>query len=66
VRSGSISVKLNIYDILGRKVTTLVNERKQPGEYEVEFKAASLPSGVYFYQLQAYNFVETKKMMPME
>jgi hypothetical protein len=66
VRSGSISVQLNIYDILGKIVTTLVNERKQPGEYEIEFNASNLPCGVYFYRLQAYNFVETKKMVLMK
>ena len=49
--------------MLGREITTLVNERKQPGEYEIEFNASNLPSGVYFYQLQAGDFVQTKKMM---
>ncbi len=56
-------VSLKVYDILGREVTTLVNEEKPVGEYEVEFNAANLPSGIYFYQLKAGGFVETKKMI---
>ncbi len=58
-----IRVTLIVYDILGREVTTLVNEEKPIGEYEVEFNAANLPSGIYFYQLKAGGFVETKKMI---
>ena len=58
-----VSIQLNVYDILGRVVAKLVSENKQPGEYEVEFNAPKLPSGVYFYQLQAGDFVQTKKMM---
>ncbi len=54
---------LKVYDVLGNEIATLVNEEKPAGSYEVEFNASSLPSGVYFYQLQAGNFVETKKMV---
>ena len=61
VRGGLIT--MNVYDVLGREVTTLVNETKQPGEYEVEFNASNLPSGVYFYQIKAGEFIETKKMI---
>ena len=57
------SVQLKVYDVLGRVVATLVNETKQPGEYEVEFNATLLPSGVYFYQLKAGEFIQTKKMI---
>jgi hypothetical protein len=57
------NVKLTVFDILGREVTTLVNEEKQPGTYEVKFDATSLSSGIYFYRLQAGSFVETKKMI---
>jgi photosystem II stability/assembly factor-like uncharacterized protein len=61
------SVTLKIYDILGNEVVTLVNEEKQPGTYEVEFNTSSIKhlpsSGIYFYQLRAGNFVETKKMV---
>jgi hypothetical protein len=54
---------LKIYDILGNQVTTLVDEYKPAGKYEVEFSAASLPSGVYFYRIQSGDFVQIKKMM---
>lgn len=54
---------LKVYDILGREITTLVNEAKQPGIYEVEFNAEGLSSGVYYYQLITDGFVETKKMI---
>jgi hypothetical protein len=56
-------VTLKVYDILGNEIATLVNEEKPAGKYEVEFNAAALPSGVYFYQLQAGQFFETKKMI---
>jgi hypothetical protein len=61
-------VQLKVYDILGNEVATLVNEEKAPGVYEVEFNVGqtiSLSSGVYFYRLQAGNFVQTKKMILM-
>ncbi len=56
-------VSLKIYDVLGSEIATLVNEEKPAGNYDVEFNASSLPSGVYFYKLQAGSFVETKKMV---
>ena len=60
-------VTLKVYDMLGEQVATLVNEVKQPGEYTVRWNAASatggLPSGVYFYRLQAGSFTETKKLL---
>ncbi len=56
-------VTLKVYDLLGREITTLVNEEKAPGEYSVEFRMQSLPSGVYFYRLTAGSFSETKKMI---
>ncbi len=54
---------LKIYDVLGSEILTLVDEYKQAGRYEVEFNAVSLPSGVYFYQLKAGDFMSTKKML---
>lgn len=63
-------VTLKIFDILGNEIATLVNEEKQPGIYEVEFNASSgignLVSGIYFYQLRAGDFVQTKKMVLMK
>jgi predicted outer membrane repeat protein len=56
-------VNLRVYDILGNEVETLVNEDKPAGNYEVEFNAAKLSSGVYFYQLKAGSFIEIKKMI---
>ncbi len=58
-----VHVKLCVYDILGNEITTLVNKQQSPGNYEVEFNAAGLSSGVYFYKLTAGVFVETKKMV---
>lgn len=59
----SDKVSIKVYDILGREVSTLVNEYKTAGTHTVEFNASGLASGVYFYQLRAQNFVETKKMV---
>ncbi|MHA2101430.1 MAG: T9SS type A sorting domain-containing protein, partial [Candidatus Kariarchaeaceae archaeon] len=59
-------VTIKVYDVLGSEIITLVNEEKPLGSYEVEFNAANLPSGIYFYRLQAGNFVETKKMVLMK
>jgi len=62
-------VTLKVYDVLGNEVATLVNEEKSPGTYEVEFNAVetsrdlSLKSGVYFFQIKAGNFIQTKKMI---
>ncbi len=57
---------LKIYDLLGNEVATPFNEYKPAGSYEVEWNATGLPSGIYFYQLQADNFIETKKMILMK
>jgi DNA-binding beta-propeller fold protein YncE len=56
-------VTLKVYDVLGREVATLVNERKAAGTYTASFNAAKYSSGVYFYKLQAGDFVQTKKML---
>jgi uncharacterized Ntn-hydrolase superfamily protein len=56
-------VTLKVYDLLGREVAVLFSEEKPAGTYEVEFDATLLPSGVYFYKLQAGSFIETKKMI---
>lgn len=57
------SVSLKIYDILGKEISTLVNEVKEMGNYEAVFDAANLSSGIYFYRIQAGNFIKTKKMI---
>jgi len=54
-------VKLVVYGILGQAVSTLVNEKKPAGTYTVQFDGSGLTSGVYFYRLQAGNFIQTKK-----
>jgi len=60
---GSSNVKLAVYDLLGREVAVLVNERQQAGQYTVQFSADKLSSGIYFYTLSAGSFFETKRMM---
>ncbi len=59
----NVHVQLIIYDILGREIKTLVNESQSPGQYQVEFDASGLSSGIYFYRLQTSEFVKTKKMI---
>ena len=54
---------LTVYDAIGTEVATIVNEYKEAGRYEIDFNAANLSSGVYYYKLQAGSFIETKKML---
>lgn len=56
-------VTLKIYNSLGKEVAQLVNEKKDAGTYNIEFNALNLASGVYYYQIQAGEFVETKRML---
>ena len=56
-------IELEIYDVLGNKVTTLVQEDKSPGRYEIEFDGFLLSSGVYFYKLIAGDFTQSRKMI---
>ena len=56
-------VNLSVYDVLGRQVSVLVNERTNAGVYEVKFDASGLASGVYFYRLIAGSFTQTKKLL---
>jgi hypothetical protein len=60
-------VILRVFDVLGNEIATLVNEEKPAGEYQVEFNPASSirypASGVYFYQLRAGSFIQTRKML---
>jgi hypothetical protein len=64
------NVTLQVFDVLGNEIETLVNESKQPGNYEVEFNGIGLASGMYLYRIQVIpstgsgeTFVETKKML---
>ena len=59
-------VKLSVYNLVGEEVRVIVNEMLDAGFYEVTFNATDLPSGIYFYKLQAGSFVETKKMVLMK
>jgi hypothetical protein len=55
-------VTLKVYDLLGKEVATLVNERKPAGVYQVTLDAAHLSGGMYFYTLKSGSLVETKRM----
>ena len=56
-------ISINIYNLLGEEIKTLVNEVKQKGKYSVSFNAGSLPSGIYFYTLRGNNYSITKKLV---
>ncbi len=56
-------VTLKVYDVLGKEVATLINENKPEGNYEVDFNASELPSGMYIYKLQSGGFSDVKKML---
>jgi len=70
VKSEMLNVTLKVFDVLGNEIATLVNEEKPAGSYEVKFStiggATNLSSGIYFYKLQAGNFIDTKKMVLMK
>ncbi len=70
-RDASLLITLKVFDVLGKEVATLVNEEKPAGNYEVDFNVAqeffpANASGVYFYQLKAGDYIETKKMVLMK
>jgi hypothetical protein len=56
-------VVLKIYDITGKEITTLANGSFEKGTHKIAFNAINLPSGIYFYRIQAGNFVEVKRMV---
>lgn len=62
--SGFVSLK--IFDLLGKEITALVNESKEPGIYSATFDASKLVSGIYFYRLSAGEFIQTKKLILMK
>jgi len=59
---GPSDVRLSVYDLLGREVSVLVNERGEAGAHEVELNASGLSSGVYFYRIHAGPFVQTRTL----
>ena len=59
----SAYVKLDIYDILGNRIATLVSKNQDAGTYQIEWNASNYSSGVYFYRLQTENYTETKKLV---
>ncbi|MBI5216717.1 MAG: T9SS type A sorting domain-containing protein [Ignavibacteriae bacterium] len=63
--SGGGLVTLKVFDVLGREVVNVVNKELPAGNYSVTFDAGELTSGVYYYQLQAGSFIETKKFLLM-
>ncbi len=56
------NVKLTLYNLLGQKIITLVNEYKEPGVYVINFEASDLNSGMYIYEIEAGSFTQTRKM----
>ncbi len=61
--SSNENVTIKVFDSIGREVTTLISKQLQPGVYEVDFNASAFSSGIYFYMIQAGDFVQTKKML---
>jgi hypothetical protein len=59
----SSTVRLSVFDMLGREVSVLVNDKRNAGDYEVKFDGSNLASGVYFYRLKAGSFVQTRKLL---
>ena len=61
--AGVKNVTLKVYDVLGKKVSTLVDQKQRSGNYEVKFDASQLTSGIYYYRITAGKFISTKKMI---
>ncbi|HQJ47112.1 MAG TPA: T9SS type A sorting domain-containing protein, partial [Ignavibacteriaceae bacterium] len=57
------NVKLSVFNSLGEEIAILVNGQQEQGYYEVNFDAAGLPSGIYYYMINTGNFTQTKKML---
>jgi len=56
-------ITLKIYDVLGNEVSTLVNEYKEAGSFEINFNASGLPSGIYIYRISVGDFTQAKQMI---
>ncbi|MBK7105388.1 MAG: T9SS type A sorting domain-containing protein [Ignavibacteriae bacterium] len=65
-RNNNNNISLKVFDILGREVATLVNQKQKPGNYKIEFDASPLSSGIYLYQLKSGAFIQTKKMIVLK
>ena len=61
--SKQTNVKITVYNILGQSIQKLIDEKKSPGVYEVQFDGSHLASGIYFYRLETDNFSQTKKLL---
>jgi len=59
----SSNVLIEVYSLLGKRITTLVNKYQNAGSYSVNFDAGGLSNGIYYYKLQAGSFTDTKKML---
>ena len=59
----TVLVVLKVFDVLGKEVETLVNERQNAGGYSVQFNASNLPSGVYFYRIEAGTYNDAQKLL---
>ena len=60
------NVKLSLYNLIGQRIMTLVNESKEPGEYAFELHAGDLASGVYFYKMTQHGKTVTRKLVLMK
>jgi len=61
--SSASDVKIDVYNSVGRKVATILDQHQQPGEYDITFNADGFSSGIYFYRLQTSDFVRTRSMV---
>ncbi len=58
-----VDVNISVYDILGNKIVTLINEEKDAGKYTIQFNGSALASGIYLYQMKAGNFIQSHKLI---
>ena len=65
-QNGVQHVTLKVYNVLGKEVASLVNSDKTAGHYQTVFSGAGLPSGIYFYRLEAGSYSQIKKMILMK
>ena len=63
LNASTTNVLVTVYDLLGNEITSLIDEQKPSGTYEVVWDAGNQPSGIYFYKIEANNFSKTMKMI---